>query len=101
MVDPVEKLNAHKVISEPLNPNKQFSFYKDFIVVNKNGDISVFSSHCSHLGCIINRSENDTLVCPCHGSVFNESGNPMRGPAIKPLKQLDFRVENQRIIVTL
>ena len=39
---------------------------------------------CTHLGCIPNRHD-DGWLCPCHGSIYDESGRVMRGPAPRNL----------------
>ncbi len=67
------------------------SFFGNFIEVNRRGRIQVFSSHCTHLGCLIDKEENGKLVCPCHGSVFDLDGNAVKGPAYKPLKTYPFQ----------
>ena len=35
---------------------------------------------CTHLGCIPGRTE-DGWLCPCHGSVYDNSGRILHGPA--------------------
>lgn len=35
---------------------------------------------CTHLGCVPNRTE-DGWSCPCHGSIYDNSGRVVRGPA--------------------
>ena len=35
---------------------------------------------CTHMGCIPSRSE-DGWLCPCHGSVYDNSGRILHGPA--------------------
>ena len=40
---------------------------------------------CTHLGCVPTR-EKDGWLCPCHGSVYDNSGRVMRGPAPKNLE---------------
>lgn len=71
----------------PFNKNKEVTFLHNYIIINKGGKTEVFSSHCTHLGCIINREENGKLVCPCHGSQYNLNGVPVKGPAYRPLKR--------------
>ncbi len=77
------------------------TFYADYIVVNRKGKIRVLSSHCTHLGCIINKAENGKLVCPCHGSEFDLKGDAVKGPAYKPLKSFPFKksADDRHIIV--
>ena len=67
------------------------TFYGNYIVVNRKGKIKVFSSHCTHLGCRIHKVEHGKLICPCHGSVFDLEGYPVKGPAYKPLVSFPFR----------
>ena len=67
------------------------------IIKDDNG-IKVFSISCTHLGCVLN-VENDKFICPCHGSIFDLSGNVLKGPALKPLKQLEYKIEKENIIV--
>jgi len=39
---------------------------------------------CTHLGCVPNKV-TDGWLCPCHGSVYDNSGRVLRGPAPKNL----------------
>jgi len=74
---------------------KGVSFFDDVIVVKSSGRIRVFSSHCTHLGCTLNKLENEELHCPCHGSVFTTDGRVVRGPAAENLKELSFQVNSK------
>jgi Rieske Fe-S protein len=66
-------------------------FIEDVIVVKNDSSFIVFSSRCTHAGCIINREINGSLVCPCHGSTFDtSSGKVLKGPAGLPLRQIPF-----------
>lgn len=86
-------LSNHQIQSQkphifPFDKNKEVTFLHDYIIINKGGKTEVFSSHCTHLGCVINKEENGKLVCPCHGSQYNLNGVPVKGPAYKSLKKL-------------
>ncbi len=92
-------LAAQKKIVLPLT-NNIVSFYRDFLVINQKQNIKVLSSHCTHLGCIINKVENGRLICPCHGSEFDLDGNAVKGPAYKPLPSYPFEEDkNDRQII--
>lgn len=39
---------------------------------------------CTHLGCVPNRTD-EGWSCPCHGSMYDNSGRVVRGPAPKNL----------------
>lgn len=67
-------------------------FHDRVILIVENGDFRLLSSKCTHLGCKINKSEDGVLVCPCHGSRYNESGFPVKGPAVNPLAEIPFTI---------
>jgi cytochrome b6-f complex iron-sulfur subunit len=46
------------------------------------------SQACTHQGTTVNfNSNNNTFVCPTHGSVFSSTGGVQQGPAATPLRQ--------------
>jgi Rieske Fe-S protein len=96
-----ELQNSQRTLYVPLPGDKQINFLKEAIVIKKEGLITVYSSHCTHLGCTISEMKNGNLTCPCHGSAFDENGNPVKGPAVKPLKRLDFQIINDQIEIRL
>ena len=97
------KLKSVKRLTLPFDTNREFTFHNDIIIINKNNSPRVFSSRCTHLGCIIHQTVDDKLICPCHGSSFDQNGNPLNGPAIKPLKKLVFSIDEitQQITIDL
>jgi len=78
----------------PFNRNKNITFYDKYIVVNESNKITVLSSQCKHLGCKINKTENGKLVCPCHGSEYDFSGNVLKGPSYKNLDKLPYKISS-------
>lgn len=84
--------NQNQVKQIPYNQNKTVTFSDRFIIVNQKGQTTVFDSRCSHLGCKINKLENNQLVCPCHGSTYNLSGKVMKGPAYKNLEIIPSKI---------
>jgi cytochrome b6-f complex iron-sulfur subunit len=55
-------------------------------VVHEKNVIRVVSAVCTHLGCTVNWvAERNRWECPCHGSIFNQEGMVIRGPARRPL----------------
>jgi len=76
----------------PFNKNKSVTFVGNYIIVNHEDVTKVLSSHCTHLGCTINQTENSRLVCPCHGSEYDLNGTVLKGPAYKNLKTIPSKI---------
>ena len=70
-------------------------------VKQANGDVTVFSPMCTHLGCGYHwDGGSQQFKCPCHGSVFDVSGRVVGGPAPRPLDALPSKVDKGRLLVT-
>lgn len=59
-----------------------------YVLVLEDGRYAALSPICTHLGCTVDIA-GIHLVCPCHGSTYDRSGQVLRGPASRPLS--DFR----------
>lgn len=61
----------------------------------------LISSVCTHLGCTVqNKLKKGKLLCPCHISYFElNTGNPLEGPAKKPLPMIPFVVEEEKVYI--
>ena len=56
-----------------------------FISRTDDGIIALWQK-CTHLGCAVPWDEDKSQFhCPCHGSLFNEVGEVLSGPAPRPL----------------
>ncbi|MEN8224399.1 MAG: Rieske (2Fe-2S) protein [Bacteroidota bacterium] len=66
------------------------SFIGSAILVKEGEQLSAFEGKCTHLGCSIKKIEGKELVCQCHGSRFDFSGRPVKGPASSPLRELEI-----------
>lgn len=80
---------------------------KRIFVVHYRGKFRALSAVCTHLGCTPSWvEEKKQFRCPCHGSIFDERGGVISGPAPKPLpwykitQATDGRlfVDEQRIV---
>jgi ubiquinol-cytochrome c reductase iron-sulfur subunit len=61
------------------------------------GGLVAYSKVCTHAGCPVGlyQSESQTLLCPCHQSVFDvlRGARPVSGPAAWPLPQLPLAID--------
>ena len=67
-------------------PVNTFTYLADrqLFVYRDHQGIRAVSAVCTHLGCIIEKSE-DGFQCPCHGSCYNKNGEVLSGAATKDL----------------
>jgi Rieske Fe-S protein len=63
------------------------------------GSFTGLSAVCTHTGCIVNRVEGATLVCPCHGSRYGLDGSLEQGPAPRGLDSRPVSVVDGRIVL--
>lgn len=65
-----------------------------------DGELMIFINRCTHMDCPTEwNNEDKTWDCPCHGSRFYAYGSVINSPATEPLQPLDFRVENDEVIL--
>jgi len=60
------------------------------VIYQLEGEYKALSLRCTHLGCTL-EDEGEIFSCPCHGSVFDQDGGILKGPAEEKLPAL--RVE--------
>jgi menaquinol-cytochrome c reductase iron-sulfur subunit len=69
-------------------------------VKQSNGEVTVFSPMCTHLGCGYHwDGGSQQFKCPCHGSVYDISGRVVAGPAPRPLDALPSKIDNGRLLI--
>ena len=95
------QLAENRIIKAPFDPTRKITFHEDFIIMNDEDQTRVYSSHCTHLGCVINQAKDDQVLCPCHGSAFDRQGVPVNGPAIRPLEKLPFNIDKDQQQITI
>jgi len=63
----------------------------NLFIFSDSGGIYAISAVCTHLGCIVSRTDGAGFECPCHGSRFDATGRPTAGPAPRGLEWLEIR----------
>ena len=71
---------------------------KKIALIRSRGGLRAVSIACTHLGCTLNVS-GDRFVCPCHGSVFMLTGEAVKGPAVKNLRELRHTADGDTVTV--
>ncbi len=60
--------------------------------------IIAISTRCMHLGCPVRYIEaSQRFVCPCHGGVYDFTGQRSGGPPVRPLDRFYTRIRNGRV----
>ncbi|MFZ0546702.1 MAG: Rieske (2Fe-2S) protein [Candidatus Promineifilaceae bacterium] len=63
-------------------------------VQHRAAELTALDAVCPHLGCLVQQKEAGSgFRCPCHGSEFGVDGELERGPAERPLRQLDIQTQ--------
>jgi Rieske Fe-S protein len=71
-----------------------------YVERTSDGKIRVLSSICPHLGCTVQwRASRGDFQCPCHGSVFNQQGKLVKGPARRGMDPLPTKQEQGDLVV--
>jgi Rieske Fe-S protein len=60
---------------------------------NTSQAFQCFWTICTHARCFVNYDNNqDRFLCPCHGSMFDGSGQVLQGPAAMELERKEVEV---------
>lgn len=55
---------------------------------------------CTHAGCTVEwLGSSKKFSCPCHGAEFGSDGKVLKGPATKPLKTYEAKIEGNSVLV--
>jgi Rieske Fe-S protein len=72
------------------------SYFEKYYLIRTENSVRAFSTTCTHAGCRISLNTGTRLQCNCHGSQFDaETGKPLKGPAIKPLQEIECRFDEE------
>lgn len=70
------------------------------LLVPRSGRIHALADRCSHRGCSLHEgqlSDDETVTCPCHGSIFRLDGSVVKGPATAPQPTFDVRISEGKV----
>ena len=72
----------------------------NFLVTRSaQNSFTVVTAICTHEGCTVTGFENQTYVCPCHGSRYTTSGTVVNGPAAQPLRAFANQFANNVLTI--
>jgi Rieske Fe-S protein len=75
------------------------SGYPNILLKSSDGTLTALSLLCTHVCCECTYEPSTGYIfCPCHGSVFDATGQVLRGPAQTPLPSINLRVDSSGLI---
>jgi Rieske Fe-S protein len=84
----------------PVNSGKIFPDQNLVVTQPVAGEFKAFSATCTHKGCALAAVQAASIMCKCHGSMFNVAdGSPTKGPATTPLRPMTITVDGTNISV--
>jgi len=76
---------------EGIDPPQAFEDRVNFVAV---------STRCMHLGCPVRYVDAaKRFICPCHGGVYDFTGQVTGGPPVRPLDRFHLRIRNGQLEV--
>ncbi|MES2587814.1 MAG: Rieske 2Fe-2S domain-containing protein [Bacteroidota bacterium] len=122
----LQSCDVSKIISVPLSGSflildlkefetvkKEKTTYKEYIVVRNeqlkfpicvyrinSTEFTALNLECTHQGAEL-QVFGDKLVCPAHGSEFNDHGQVQNGPASSNLRTFPVTIENYQLKISL
>jgi menaquinol-cytochrome c reductase iron-sulfur subunit len=69
-------------------------------VVKINSRYLVFSNVCTHMQCPVRwQADLGQFLCPCHGGLYDITGQNIGGPPPKPLPQYVHRIDGSTLFI--
>jgi Rieske Fe-S protein len=71
-----------------------------YVLATEDGDFAAVSPICTHQGCTVDVTGTH-LVCPCHGSTYDRTGQVVRGPAPRSLARYAVSADPDGLTIDL
>ena len=72
------------------------------LIINESGKVYVLSRVCTHLGCLVDWSEDQRQFhCPCHDGYFDKQGAVKGGPPPRALDRVPFTTTESAYVIGL
>ncbi len=85
---------------QALQTNGKYLYVGSTILArDSSGNFVALYDVCTHAGCTIGFNGTNQFPCPCHGSIFDESGNVVQGPATAPVKKYTCTLSGTKLTV--
>jgi cytochrome b6-f complex iron-sulfur subunit len=93
-------VRAGKVDEFPPGSMSQVKAGRFYLHRLEDGSFLALWQRCTHLGCSVPWVEGEKQFhCPCHGSLFDNKGSVLGGPAPRPLDFFPVTIKNSEVFV--
>jgi len=93
------KIRAGKISDFPVGSVTRFRDGKFYLSRLPEGLIALYWK-CPHLGCTVPWNESERMFhCPCHGSIYDPTGQNVAGPAPRPMDYMAIEISGDDVIV--
>ena len=79
--------------------NDAFEKSNKLLLIRTDGMLFAATSICTHKGCALTARPDQTLSCPCHGSVFTIHGTVDQGPAHRSLPRYAISLSDDKHVL--
>ncbi len=84
-----------------LQTNGGFVYSNSLIIArDSKGSFIALYDVCPHAGCTIEFNSKNQFPCPCHGSLFDEGGNVITGPATSGVKKYNTSLNGNILTIS-
>ncbi len=84
-----------------LQTNGNYVYVNTTIVArDSSGNFVALYDVCPHAGCTFTFNGTNQFPCPCHGSIFDENGNVIQGPATSGVKKYTCALKGTQLTVS-
>lgn len=87
----VKKFDADGVYDSFAKSNK-------LLILREGEKLIAMSAMCTHRGCVV-KKKDDALICPCHGSTFDNGGKPTKEPAKAALFRYAVSINSENHLI--
>jgi menaquinol-cytochrome c reductase iron-sulfur subunit len=107
-VGPVEKFKTGETVNvsfenpDPMPYDGVSAKNSAWLRRNSEDKFQAWAINCTHLGCPVRWEAGAGLfLCPCHGGVFDSSGDVAGGPPPRPMHRYPVRVANGQVQIAV
>ena len=76
---------------------------ESLLLIRAKDSLAAMALTCTHQRCALKIEDelnaNAAFSCPCHGSLFSERGDVLKGPATEPIPWYEVSLDDHDIIV--